>query len=74
MENKNILVDTLSKNNIETRDCYPALSFQSYLNEFEKTDLSLSESITEEFYGLPSSNNLKKEDIIKISNLINSTI
>jgi len=74
VENKNILVETLSENSIETRDCYPALSFQSYLNEYEKTDLSLSESISDRILWLPSSNNLKEEEIIKISNLINSTI
>ena len=74
---KNFLIEEeikehLSKNNIETRDCYPALSFQNYLKEVEKTDLSHSEKISENILWLPSSNALTKEEIETISNLISN--
>lgn len=69
---KDEIKEHLSENNIETRDCYPALSFQNYLKEVEKTDLSYSEKISENILWLPSSNTLTKEEVETISNLISN--
>lgn len=69
---KEKLIDLLTKNNVETRQFYPALSMQKYLKNTEKVDLSYSESIFERLLWLPSSLNLSNQDIEFISNLLNS--
>ena len=40
---KEYAINELSKNQIETRQAYPALSKQKYLKSVERTDLSYSE-------------------------------
>ena len=60
-----------TKNNIETRNLYPALSKQKYLKQLDRTDLSISESIYSKVLWLPSSVNLPKADQLKIIKIIN---
>ena len=62
--------DYLASNNIETRNSYPALSFQSYLNDIEKSKVEYSEKISNNVLWLPSSTNLKQQDIDFICELI----
>jgi perosamine synthetase len=71
-EYKKNTIQNLSRNNIETRESYPALSKQKYLKDVERTDLSTSEKICNTLLWLPSSHNLKKEDIYYISDTLNS--
>ena len=61
----------LNEKNIITRDSYPALSFQKYLKEIQRTDLTNSESISNQILWLPSSTILKDEEIEVISDHIN---
>jgi dTDP-4-amino-4,6-dideoxygalactose transaminase len=74
VEEKNNIIESLRKNNIETRNSYPALSLQNYLEKYKKTELTYSESISDRILWLPSSNNLKSTEITKIANIINSSI
>ncbi len=69
---KDIIIEKLRHNEIETRNIYPALSKQSYLTKYSKNNLSVSENIFEKVIWLPSSNSLKEEDIKEISEVINS--
>ena len=62
----------LQEKNIETRFSYPSLSSQSYLQNIEKTDLTLSEKISNTVLWLPSSTNLSKEDIEYVSRAVNN--
>ena len=50
-ENQETNYTYIFKKNIETRFSYPSLSSQSYLQNIEKTDLTLSEEIQTLFYG-----------------------
>ena len=61
----------LKEKNIITRDSYPALSFQKYLKEIQRADLTNSESISNQILWLPSSTLLKDEEIATISEYIN---
>ena len=60
----------LEENNILTRESYPALSKQSFLQSIEKTNLEFSENISEKILWLPSSTNLTKDQIDEVSNSI----
>ena len=60
----------LEENNILTRESYPALSKQSFLQSIEKTNLEFSENISENILWLPSSTNLTKDQIDEVSNSI----
>ena len=71
-EYKDRIKTHLNSHNIETRDSYPALSFQKYLKEYTGSELNYSESISERILWLPSSNNLTKEQIEKISEAIST--
>ena len=71
-EYKDRIKTHLNSHNIETRDSYPALSFQKYLKEYTGSELNHSESISERILWLPSSNNLTKEQIEKISEAIST--
>ena len=62
----------LQEKNIETRFSYPSLSSQSYLQNIEKTDLTLSEEISNTVLWLPSSTNLSKEEIDYVSRAVNN--
>ncbi len=68
----NKLKDLLSKNNIETRISYPALSKQKYLRDVLKQDLSYSEKVHEKILWLPSSVDLDEKSISKIIRAINN--
>tara|TARA_B100001248_G_scaffold34019_1_gene21844 strand:- start:9420 stop:10514 length:1095 start_codon:yes stop_codon:yes gene_type:complete len=57
----------LEEYNILTRESYPALSKQSFLQGVEKTDLDFSENISENILWLPSSTNLTKDQIEEIA-------
>ena len=57
----------LEEYNILTRESYPALSKQSFLQGVEKTDLDFSENISENILWLPSSTNLTKNQIEEIA-------
>tara|TARA_X000000950_G_C13886594_1_gene649099 strand:+ start:3 stop:1073 length:1071 start_codon:yes stop_codon:yes gene_type:complete len=72
IEYKNIFIEKLRDNEIETRNVYPVLSKQSYLAEYSKNNLGVSENIFEKVIWLPSSNFLKEKDIKEISEVINS--
>ena len=52
----------LNDKNILTRDSYPALSFQKYLKNIEKTYLTYSEDISKRILWLPSSTIVKDEN------------
>ena len=67
----NRLKKLLSKNNIETRVSYPALSKQKYLRNVSMQDLSYSEKIHEKILWLPSSVDLDEKSISKIIRVIN---
>lgn len=60
---RNALKEYLSKNNIETRYSYPALSMQSYLKNFQSRNLKYSESIHKRVLWLPSSLGLKQKEL-----------
>lgn len=62
-EEKENLKNYLDENNIETRDCYPALSSQNYLNNYKTNELSFSEDICNKILWLPSGNNLNDEQL-----------
>ena len=74
VEIKNKIRDSLEDSNIETRDCYPPLSLQSYLENIDKANLENSEKISERILWLPSSNNLKENEILEISEIISSKV
>jgi len=69
-EYKENIKKLLEEENIETRDCYPPLSLQKYLTGTEKTNLELSEKISENILWLPSSNKLKETEIAEIAEII----
>ena len=52
--------------NILTRESYPALSKQSFLQNVEKTNLEVSENISEHILWLPSSTNLTKDQMQEV--------
>ena len=56
----------LEKANILTRESYPALSKQNFLQSVEKTNLKFSENISKNIIWLPSSTNLTKDDLEEI--------
>ena len=53
----------LDKNGIETRDFYPALSSQKYLDEYNSDNLEYSENIYNRLLWLPSGNNISEEQL-----------
>ena len=53
----------LDKNGIETRDVYPALSSQKYLDEYKSDNLEYSENIYNKLLWLPSGNNISEEQL-----------
>ena len=65
-DEKEKLKNYLDKNNIDTRDCYPALSSQNYLNKYQTNELSFSEDICNKILWLPSGNNLNDEQLLYI--------
>ena len=67
----NDLKELLSKNKIETRTSYPALSKQKYLKDISNQDLSYSEKMHEKILWLPSSVDLDEKSITKIVKIIN---
>ncbi len=69
-EEKEKLKNYLDKNNIETRDCYPALSSQNYLNNYKTNELSFSEDICNKILWLPSGNNLNDEQLSYICEIL----
>lgn len=69
---KKYLTSELKKRGVQTRNLYPALSKQDYLMKFNHGNLDYSENNYNKIIWLPSSNSLKEEDIIQISELINS--
>ena len=60
------LKDLLEREDILTRESYPALSKQSFLQSVEKTNLQFSENISENILWLPSSTNLTKNQLEKV--------
>ena len=62
----------LKKYGISTRNSYPPLSYQEHLVTIEKTELDFSEKEGEKILWLPSSNSLKEEDVMSITEYINS--
>jgi len=62
----------LASKNIETRYSYPSLSSQSYLKETKKTDLNISEKISNNILWLPSSTNLLNDEIKYVSDEVNN--
>ena len=62
----------LASKNIETRYSYPSLSCQSYLKETKKTDLNISEKISNNILWLPSSTNLSNDEIKYVSDEVNN--
>ena len=60
------------ENNIETREFYPALSYQGYLSKYRTDRLSYSENVFAKLLWLPSSNNLSKQQIEKIKLVLTS--
>jgi perosamine synthetase len=64
------LKDLLERQDILTRESYPALSKQSFLQSVEKTSLKFSENISENILWLPSSTNLTKNQIEQVSDKI----
>ena len=53
----------LDKNGIETRDFYPALSSQKYLDVYKSDNLEYSENIYNRLLWLPSGNNISEEQL-----------
>ena len=60
------LKDLLEREDILTRESYPALSKHSFLQSVEKTSLKFSENISENILWLPSSTNLTKNQIEQV--------
>tara|TARA_B100001057_G_scaffold501275_1_gene623028 strand:- start:33654 stop:34730 length:1077 start_codon:yes stop_codon:yes gene_type:complete len=69
---KNEIIHRLKSEGIETRSLYPALSKQKYLRKYSSSNLNNSENIFDKILWLPSSNDLKENDIKLISTAINS--
>ena len=70
---RDVLKSGLEEANISTRESYPALSNQVFLKNVEKTNLKLSENISEKILWLPSSTNLTKNQLEEISQQIKFT-
>jgi perosamine synthetase len=64
------LKELLGHEDILTRESYPALSKQSFLQNVEKTNLDFSEKISENILWLPSSTNLTKYQLEEVSDKI----
>ena len=69
---RNDLKLSLEDNNILTRESYPALSKQSFLQSVEKTNLEFSENVSDSILWLPSSTNLTKDQINEIVDQIST--
>ena len=67
---RDVLKSGLEEADISTRESYPALSKQVFLKNVEKTNLKLSENISEKILWLPSSTNLTKNQLEEISQQI----
>ena len=67
---RDVLKSGLEEADILTRESYPALSKQVFLKSVEKTNLELSENISEKILWLPSSTNLRKNQLEEISQQI----
>ena len=67
---RDVLKSGLEEVDISTRESYPALSKQVFLKNVEKTNLKLSENISEKILWLPSSTNLTKNQLEEISQQI----
>ena len=67
-------IQMLANENIETRLSYPPLSQQSYLSKYKNNDLKFSESIYEKLLWMPSSINLKLNDVKRICKILGRTI
>ena len=65
-------LENQKKYGISTRNSYPPLSYQEHLVTMEKTELEFSEKEGEKILWLPSSNSLKEEDVMSITEYINS--
>jgi len=72
VEYKNHLIEELTKQGIETRNVYPALSLQNYLKDYRHDELQYSENIFDKLLWIPSSSSLSSKDVEKISSVINS--
>ena len=72
LSSKEEFSNQLNKEEIETRNLYPALSKQKFLKKYRESELLISERIHEKILWLPSSNSLVEEDIEYISEKINS--
>ena len=70
---RDVLKSGLEEADISTRESYPALSKQVFLKNVEKTNLKLSENISEKILWLPSSTNLTKNQLEEISQQIKFT-
>lgn len=68
---RDIAKKKLILNSIETRVCYPPLSKQKYLSQYSHKNLKNSESIAERILWMPSSVNLKNQEINKIVRILN---
>ena len=62
----------LDENEIETRDFYPALSSQKYLDMYKSDNLEFSENIYNKLLWLPSGNNLSEEQLSYICKTISN--
>ena len=62
----------LDENGIETRDFYPALSSQKYLDMYKSDNLEFSENIYNKLLWLPSGNNLSEEQLSYICKTISN--
>ena len=62
----------LDENGIETRDFYPALSSQKYLEEYKSDNLKFSENIYNKLLWLPSGNNLSDKQLSYICKTISN--
>ena len=62
----------LDENGIETRDFYPALSSQKYLDMYKSDKLEFSENIYNKLLWLPSGNNLSEEQLSYICKTISN--
>lgn len=68
VEEKLELIKYLKKNNIICREIYPSLNKLKFFNN--KTQCPISEQLSKKGVWLPSSINLQKKDILRITNLI----
>ena len=64
----------LDTKGIETRDCYPALSTQPYLEKYKNDNLEYSEKICKKILWLPSGNNLKEDQLSYICKSISEYV